>query len=413
MNATRWRIAGIAAVCVLMASLLVAVGFLGRMVLEPSQTAVVTTSEGTDLDPEVINEIIAILGEDFVEPDRATPELLFDGAIRGIFSEGLNDPHSGYINPRDYALARDDFSGGFQGIGATVQQQDDYVVIQRTLPGTPAERAGLRAGDVILTVNGEDAAGWSVQQAVLKIRGPRGTEVELRVRHGDRTEETYKLKRDDVLVASVSVLPPGGTLKDASGTEATDISYIHIASFTSRTPKELTDLINEANRAGKKGLILDVRGNPGGLLSETAQIADFFLDNGVIVSQVDRDGREQRIDARPGQLTQLPVVIVQDQESASGSEVLAAALRDNGRAKVIGSRSFGKGAVNHYRELTNGGAVYVTIARWLTPLGEQIEGQGVPPDVEVAATQTEDVPVFRAIDMLRSGAAAAAPRRSS
>jgi carboxyl-terminal processing protease len=413
MNAARWRIAGIASVCVLLAALLVAVGFLGRMVLEPQKPTIAAVPEGTDVDPEIINEIIAILGEDFVEPDRATPELLFDGAIQGIFSEGLNDPHSGYISPRDYQLARDDFSGGFQGIGATVQQQEDYVVIQRTLPGTPAERAGLRAGDVILSVNGEDAAGWSVQQAVLKIRGPRGTEVELRVRHGDRTEETFKLKRDDVLVASVSVLPPGGVLKDASGTEATDISYIHIGAFTSRTPKELTDLINEANRAGKKGLILDVRGNPGGLLSETAQIADFFLDNGVIVSQVDRDGREQRIDARPGQLTQLPVVIVQDQESASGSEVLAAALRDNGRAKVVGTRSFGKGAVNHYRELSNGGAVYVSIARWLTPLGEQIEGQGVPPDVEVVATQTEDVPVFRAIDLLRSGQAAAGPRRSS
>jgi carboxyl-terminal processing protease len=405
MNAIRWRVAAIASVCVVMAVLLVAVGFLGRMVLEPSKPAVATLPNSGDIDPDLIKEIIAILGEDFVEPDRATPEVLFEGAIQGIFSEGLNDPHSGYISPRDYALARDDFSGGFQGIGATVQQQDDYVVIQRTLPGTPAERAGVRAGDVILAVNGEDATGWSVQQAVLKIRGPRGTEVQLKVRHGDRTEETYKIKRDDVLVASVSVLPPGGTLKDASGNEASDISYIHIASFTSRTPKELTDVINAANNGGKKGLILDVRGNPGGLLSETAQIADFFLDSGVIVSQVDRDGREQRIDARPGQLTQLPIVIVQDQESASGSEVLAAALKDHGRAMVVGSRSFGKGAVNHYRELANGGAVYVSIARWLTPNGQQIEGQGIAPDVDVAATQSEDVPVFRAIDLLRSGAA--------
>ncbi len=416
MHASRLQVLGVSLAGLLLAVLLVAAGFLGRMVVEgPNGRPVATTAK---LDPEFIREIIGILSEDFVEPDRADPLRLFDGAIRGIFSEALKDPHSGYISPNDYALARNDFSGAFSGIGATVNQaaaapgvSGRYVVIQRVLPSTPAERAGLREGDTILTVNGESAEGWTVQQAVLKIRGPRGTSVALKVRRADRSEQTFTITRDEVLVASVSTTPPvsGGRFLDAVGSEVTDLAYIHILIFTSRTPKEVSDLITAANNAGKKGLIIDVRGNPGGLLNETAQIADFFLDRGTIVSQIDREGRRQSIEARSGRLTELPVVIVQDKNSASGSEVLAAALADNGRATVIGTRSFGKGTVNHYRDLSNGGAIYVSIARWLTPNGDQIEGQGIAPAVEIDMTLDDiqagrDTQVFRAIDLLRSSA---------
>ncbi|MCH7898430.1 MAG: hypothetical protein IIC62_03685, partial [Proteobacteria bacterium] len=170
--------------------------------------------------------------------------------------------------------------------------------------------------------------------------------------------------RDQILVASVDTAPPGGVLRDADGNVATDVGYIRILQFTARTPQELLDAVDAAVEAGAVGLIIDVRSNPGGLLVETAQTADMFLDSGMIVIQVDRNGLERSIEARPGVVTDLPLVILQDEFSASGSELLAAALQENGRATVVGTRSFGKGTVNHTRELSNGGAIYVSIARW-------------------------------------------------
>ena len=419
-DTTRNVLVGI--VAVLIGLLLVAVGFLGRLVTEPSSETAPTTTQpvaseaGTGaLDFEVLNEIVNILEQDFVEPERVNEELLFEGAVNGIFT-ALGDPHSTYIDPTTYAISRDDFSGAFQGIGATVAAQDGYVVIVQTMPNTPAERAGVQAGDTILAVNGEDAAGWTVDRAVLAIRGPLGTTVDVTLRRLDGTEETLTIERDEIQVASVDALPPGGVLRDSDGNEAADVGYIRIRSFTSRTPQELNDQIAAAAERGVRGLILDVRGNPGGLLVETAQTADMFLDEGLIVTQVDRDGTERSIAARDGTVTDLPIVIVQDEFSASGSELLAAALQDNGRATVIGTQSFGKGTVNHARELSNGGAVYVSIARWLTPAGNQIEGAGVTPDVPVVLTADDieggrDVAIFRAIESLRAegGGVAALP----
>ena len=413
MNSQVMRTALVAALASLIGVLLVAVGFLARVATEPDAAPVATATElaasaaveGIDLN--VLNEIIDILQEDFVEPDRIDREFLFEGAINGIFA-ALGDPHSTYIDPTTYAISRNDFSGAFDGIGATVAQQDEFVVIVRALPNTPAERAGVEAGDAILAVNGEDATGWTVDKAVLKIRGPRGTSVEITLRRLDGTEETLSIERDEVEVASVDALPPGGVLRDNNGDEVTEFAYFRIRSFTNRTPQEIQEQVDAAAASGALGLIIDVRGNPGGLLVETAQTADMFLDSGLIVTQVDRDGTERSIEARPGVVTDLPIVIVQDEFSASGSELLAAALQENGRATVVGSRSFGKGTVNHARELSNGGAVYVSIARWLTPDRNQIEGDGVLPDIEITLTaddieQQRDVAIYRAVDILRSG----------
>ena len=285
-------------------------------------------------------------------------------------------------------------------------------MIVQPFTDSPAELAGVRPGDVVLEVNGESAIGWTTDQAVLQIRGPRGTTVTLTLRHSDGTEETVDIVRDRIEVDSVSRIPPGGVLRDADGEEVDDLGYIRIAQFTERTPDELRDLVEGMEADGARGIILDVRGNPGGLLSETVQIADFFLDDGLIVVQVDRVGNERIAEARPGQITQLPIVIVQDEQSASGSELLAAALQDHGRATVVGTRSFGKGTVNTVRELSDGGAIYVSIARYLSPDRNQIEGIGVIPDVAVELTpedieQRRDVFIHRAIDILRTQLVAA------
>ena len=371
------------------------------------QTALAATeSQATDqLDYDIIGEILDVLAQDFVDEDRVDKEFLFEGAIQGIF-DALGDPHSTYIDPNTWAISGGDFSGTFQGIGANVSTQDNFVVIVRPIPGTPAERAGIRAGDLILEVDGESAEGWALDKVVLRIRGPQGSSVELLVRHTDGTEERVTIVRDEIFVASVGTAPPGGVLLDADGNEATDIGYISLRSFTALSPQELEEAVAAAADRGVVGLIVDVRTNPGGLLRETAEIADMFLDEGLIVIQVNRVGREDTIAARPGKITELPLVIVQDEFSASGSELLAAALQENGRATVVGSRSFGKGMVNHSRELSNGGAVYVSIARWLTPARNQIEGLGVTPDVEIVLTVDDiegrrDIALFRAIDVLR------------
>ena len=405
----------VGALAVVIGILLVAVGFLAAVVVDDDDPAAAPAATATQapvddapstgtLDFSVLEEIIGILEEDFVEPDRIDRDLLYEGAINGIFA-ALNDPHSVYIDPNTYAVSRDDFSGAFQGIGATVARQDNFVVIVRPLPDTPAERAGLQAGDIVLEVDGDDAEGWSVEKAVLRIRGRTGTAVELLVRHPDGTEERLSIVRDEILVASVDGIPPGGILKDGDDQEVSDIGYIRIRAFTARTPEELQ---SELDRLGDvRGLIIDVRGNPGGLLVETALTADMFLDGGTILVQVDRDGSEQIFNARPGTVTDLPIAIIQDEFSASGSELLAAALQENGRGIVVGSPSFGKGTVNHARDLANGGAVYVSIARWLTPDRNLIEGRGVLPDIEVELTVEDiearrDVALHRAIDALRA-----------
>lgn len=390
--------------------LLVASGFLVRVVTEPTSdtapaaTAVAANPEASNDSWAVLAEIAGVLQSDFVEPDATDTAVLQDGAIRGLF-EALNDPHSTYIDPDTFALSKDDFEGAFQGIGATVSQQDGFIVIVQPLPDTPAERAGLSAGDIILEVDGESAEGWSVEEAVLRIRGPIGTTVSLTIRHGDGIVETLDIERDAIEVASVSTAPPGGVLRDADGNTVTDIGYIRISSYTRTTPQELEDAIAAAEAAGVRGLILDVRSNPGGLLQETVEIADMLLDGGDIVTQVERDGSERTASAREGMVTALPIVVVQDGFSASGAELMAAALQENGRAQVVGEPSFGKGTVNRAIELSNGGAVYVSIARWLTPARNQIEGRGVIPDVEVTLTiedidASRDVAVIRAIELL-------------
>ena len=403
----------------LIAGLLVAIGVLGHMVFaDPSSARVLdaaaskanaSNADAVDRDFALLHEIAKVLGQDFVQANQAGATVLRDGAIRGIF-EALKDPHSFYADPDEHALQKRDFEGTFEGIGATVQKLDDFLVIVQPMPDSPAEKAGLKPGDVILSVDGESAKGWTVEKGVPRIRGVAGSTVRLAVRHSDGKEETLSIRRASIKQASVGTRPPGanGKLIDSSGTEATDYAYIQIRSFTRSTPDEVRKAIEAAHRANARGIILDVRGNPGGYLTETVEIADMFLDKGEIYSQVDRAGNRETATADRAVLTSLPVAVLQDQFSASGAELLAAALKENGRATIVGTRSFGKGTVNHLRELSNGGAVYVSIARWLTPARNQIEGQGVRPNIEVQATQDDiqahrDIWVHRAIDALRAG----------
>ena len=366
--------------------------------------AELVSGEASTYDYAVLNEIRELLDRYYVRPENLDDQSLFEAAVNGMLAI-LNDSGTFYVTPEDFQTSTT-LTGSFEGIGATVSAQGSDIVIVAPIKETPAERAGLVSGDVIRAVDGEDTTGWTVEKAVLRIRGPRGTDVTLTIEHADGTVQEYTITRDTVQVQSVQTQPPGGVLRNSAGDEVTDIGYVQIQEFSRRTAQEVEDAVNAQLDSGIRALILDVRFNGGGLLDTTVSLADLFLDDGVILTERDADGRETDFVARPGELAPgLPIVILQNRFSASASEVLAAALRENDRATIVGETSFGKGTVNSPRELSDGGALYVTIAEWLTPSGTLINNVGVFPDVEVIPTDEEidqrlDPQLIQAVEVL-------------
>jgi carboxyl-terminal processing protease len=411
LRVARWTVVVLLGAAVV--ALAFSVGFVmneadggGASVGGPEETA--TSSNEVDFD--TLNQILDILDDEYVEPDRLDSRALYEAAVNGLL-QSLSDTGTFYVDPETYHINVLP-SGSFEGIGATVSQQGDEIVIVAPIKGTPAEAAGVRAEDVILAVDGESTQGWTVDQAVLKIRGPSGTPVTLSLRHTDGTVEDITIVRDEIRVESVSTAPPGGTLEDESGTSVTDIAYVRILEFTGRTEEELSPVLRDVSQGNYRGLILDLRGNPGGLLDTTVGVADMFLDKGTILYEVSRNGDERSFNARSGgEAVDVPLVVLVDQFSASGAEVLSAAIQQNDRGVLLGEQTFGKGTVNIARPLSDGGALFVTIARWLTPERVQIDGVGIHPDIEVALSDEDidlrrDTQLLRAVDYLRSSEAA-------
>ncbi len=376
--------------------------------------AAVQPSEGDDEQPgavddggrasrfAILDEIVEVLDKDFVDPAKFEALDAREAAINGII-DALEDPHTVFIDAERYRLASEDIGGSFEGIGATVNQVDGAIVIVRPFRNSPAQQAGIRAGDVILEVDGESTEGWSLEQAVAVIRGPKGTDVELLVRHADGEEELIIVTRDRIVVPSVESLP----ITDRGGNPVADIGYILISQFTEDTRGELLELLDGARNAGLTQLIIDLRGNPGGLLNATVETTGEFIDEGVILRQIDRDGNEEIFrDDSGGAGVDLELVVLINEHSASGSEVMAAALRDHGRAVLVGTTTTGKGTVNVPRRLSDGSVLYVSIARYLTPENAPVEGVGIVPDIEIAIPDTgfeagQDIQLFVAIDYLR------------
>ena len=376
----------------------------------------------------ILEETFEVLQEEFVDKEILDERTFLDAAIRGAI-DSLNDPYTEYLSPGDLALGIGEIESTYEGIGATVTDRSGAIQIVSPFRGSPAEEAGIRPGDIILAVDGESTEGWTDQQAVQRIRGPRGTEVVLTVQHTDLATggappeiEDITIVRGQIRIQSVFTEPreliPGETgsnLVDREGNLVDDILYIHISQFHSNTPEELRSALADADSGQYIGLIVDVRSNPGGLLRQTVEVTDEFLNGGEILSEIDADGEVRTFGAREGGVaTSVPIVVLQDGASASGAEVLAAALVDNGRALVVGTRSFGKGTVNQLHPLTKCGApldigcgaLYVTIGRWLRPNGQAIEGLGISPNFELDLTGDDyidygDLQVFAAIDILR------------
>ena len=357
---------------------------------------------------EIVWEAYSLLVREYVDRDKIDPEKLSEGAVQGML-EALDDRYTAYISPQTFRMEQEGFEGKFEGIGATIEQTADgkRIVIVAPLPDTPAENAGIRAGDIILAVDGEDTEGWSVIEAVNRIRGPKGTSVELLVQHlGEVEPVTITVVRGTIPLLSLQAR----MLQDEP------YGLIHINTFTAETPRELRRALDDLMEQDARGIVLDLRRNPGGLLNATVDVASEFLTDGLVTYEI--DGRGNRDDWRVrsgGKYPDVPLVLLVDAFSASGSEVLAGALQDHGRAAVIGTQTFGKGSVNLLRELSNGGGLYLTVAHWYTPNGRLIEGEGVGPDVVVEferASQKdfdfEDPQLAAAVEQLafQTGAAA-------
>lgn len=333
---------------------------------------------------EPVWETFAAIAREYVERENIDPETLARGAIRGML-DALDDPYTSYVTPTGFERQLESFQGDFEGIGAQIDATPDgqRVIIVAPIPDTPAERAGIKSGDIILAVDGEDTEGWSVIDAVNRIRGEGGTPVVLTIqRLGELDPFEVTIVRGTIPTASVF----RRELHDSDDNPADPpYSVIRITQFTERTPEELRDVIEDVKEANSKGIILDVRSNPGGLLDSTVDVAAEFLDGGLVTYEINGRGVRRDWPAHTrGTALDIPLVVLVDAFSASGSEVLAAALQDRGRAAIIGEQTFGKGSVNILRDLKEDeGGIYLTIGRWYTPNGGLIEGDGVIPDVVI------------------------------
>jgi len=322
------------------------------------------TETGLDTAAEAWN----IIFQDYVERDRLDAAALSQGAIEGMVA-ALDDPYTSYLDPESYQLGMADLEGKFEGIGAQVAMREGQLVIVAPIAGSPAAQAGIRAGDVLLEIDGRPTSEMSLAEAVLTIRGPKGVPVRLLVLHEGESEAVeIEIIRAEIELPSVYFEMKG------------DIAYVKITYFSETTAGELSRVLEDVS--GARGIILDLRSNPGGLLDTVVEVAGCFLEEGTtVVRVVDNEGTQTSMAVRPGRVvTELPLVVLVDGYSASGSEVLAGALRDNNRAVVAGSQTFGKGSVNIMRRLGDGSGLYITTARWLTPAGCLIEGEGLEPD---------------------------------
>jgi len=338
------------------------------------------TSPSPENGLSIVEEAWNHLKTDYVEPSKLASENITRGAIEGIIA-ALDDPHMSYISAKDMDIVKSNFEGSFEGIGAVVSIREDKLTIVSPIKGTPAEAAGIRAGDVILEINGESTEGMSVDIAVGKIRGAAGTVVSLLVLHEDAAEPV-------VIEITRAVVEMDSVYFEMRG----DIALMTISQFTNRTETELEKIMPKLDEENARGIILDLRGNPGGILNIVIEVASHFITDGVIVSVRSNQGVIETYNAKDRDITtDLPMVVLVDEGSASGSEVLTGALQDHHRALIAGTVTYGKGSVNILQPLSDGSGIYITTSRWLTPDGHLIEGQGIQPDVTLDITGEEEI----------------------
>lgn len=341
------------------------------------------------------------------------PQKMLHGAISGMI-QSLGDPYTVYLPPVQNTDFKQGMAGQFEGIGAELGIEGKQIIVVAPLDGMPAQKAGVKAGDAILRVNDQSTLGWTLSQAVEKIRGPRGTEVSLAITRKDEQKSIdIKIIRQTITVKSITSwvkkVKDIDSLKLDKKYAQEEIAYIRLSQFGDNTNQEWVPEINKIvarlnQNRNVKGVILDLRNNPGGYLTDATFIASEFIKNGVVVIQEKENGNRSEFSVnRNGLLTEVPMVVLINKGSASASEIVAGALRDHNRATLVGETSFGKGTIQQAEDLGNGAGLHVTIAKWLTPNGTWIHEKGLKPDIEVALDEKNpkrDLQLEKAVEEL-------------
>lgn len=390
-------------------SLVIVLVFISGFVLGSQRTLLmaqgtISAPAGTETEFEPFWQVFNLIQNSYLDRDSISTEQLVDGAIGGMV-DSLGDQFSGYMDAETFPLLNNDLSGEVEGIGAEViaDVDTDEIRIVNVLDGSPAKAAGLQAGDVFVRVNGEDVSKLSQLELVGKVRGPEGSTVTLTMRRDEALIE-FTIIRAKIMVATVEYQK----LEN-------EIGYIKLRDFNEQALDQVKQAIGALGGESLSGLILDLRGNPGGLLSTAIDISSLFLEEGTVLVEDFGNEREQTYTANGEYIGYyVPLTILVDENSASASELVAGALQDQGLATIIGAQTFGKGTVQTWQPLVNGGGVRLTIARWLTPNGNWIHENGITPDVIVEQADEadeggNDLQLRAAIDYLKSQASESVP----
>lgn len=330
-----------------------------------------------EVDVDLFTEVWEIIHNDYLDQSKVSDKALFYGALTGMV-DALGDPHSMFLNPELTKEFTQELGGSFFGIGAEIGRRDGYLVIVAPLAGSPAEKAGLKSGDRILKVDGRDMSSISSGEAVGYIRGEKGTEVSLTIfSPGSESAREVKITRGKIDIPSVIYEKEDG------------IAILKISHFNDDTDDRFASAVQQVLNDNPSGIIVDLRNNPGGFLETAINVAGYWLEpNTVVVRETFSDKRKDK-EYTAGKKTGLrnfKTVVLVNEGSASGAEILAGALQDYGLAKIVGMNTYGKGSVQQLLELKDNSSVKITVARWLTPKGRTIEGEGITPDYEVDYT---------------------------
>ena len=350
-----------------------------------------------NIDFSLFWEVWDRLETNYIDKKALNQNQMVLGAIQGMVAS-LGDPYTVFLKPPENKEVKEDLNGSFEGVGIQLGYKENQLAVIAPLTGTPAYKAGVKAGDLILKIDDEVTTDISADEAMRKIRGPKGTKVKLTLMHtGEKEPYEVEIVRDTIVVSSVEVEFIGPNQK---------IAHLKLMKFGDRTTEEWEKAVNAIinHQPTVSGVILDLRNNPGGYLTGSVFIASEFLNSGVVVQQEHANGTKETFSVnRPGKILNQPLVVLINEGSASASEIVAGALQDYKRAKIVGTKSFGKGTIQEAEDLPGGAGLHITTARWLLPQGESIDKKGIIPDNEIkddAKTLDIDEQLQKAIEIL-------------
>lgn len=360
--------------------------FLGQSNVESDDTQIITKTSDTlasifsnsqNIDTKLFQEVWDTLHGEYIDKTKIDDSKLYYGSIYGMVA-ALGDPHTTFMDPDSFQEFQSDLKGEFSGIGAEIGRKNNMIMIIAALPGTPAEKAGLKSGDRILAVDKKDVVDLSADQVVSFIRGEKGTKVTLSIlSKGENTAKDVTITRDKISVPSVSYQ------------KENDIAVIKITSFNDDTSKVFENTARKILNDSPKGLIIDLRGNPGGYLDKAVDLAGYWLEPGQVVVREEFADKSRNLEHKAAgsiSLRKFKTVVLVNEGSASASEILAGALQDYNIAQLVGQKTYGKGSVQQLIDLRSDSALKITVAKWLTPMGTSIEPDGITPDELVELT---------------------------